>query len=42
VIYFPPLAKSQTVKLPQSKTDIQYLALNELEEHGKNAHIGLI
>jgi long-subunit acyl-CoA synthetase (AMP-forming) len=40
VIYFSPLVKSQTVKLPKSKNDIQFLALHQLEENGKNAQIG--
>jgi len=41
VIYFLPVVKSQTIKLPKTKNDIQFLALNQLEENGQNTHIGL-
>ncbi|CAF0948680.1 unnamed protein product [Adineta steineri] len=39
VIYFPSITKSQTVKLPKDKNNIQYLSLQQLEEQGRNANI---
>ncbi|CAF2697351.1 unnamed protein product [Rotaria sp. Silwood2] len=39
VIYFPSLAKSQTVKLSKDKHNIEYIPLSQLEEKGKNATI---
>lgn len=40
IIYFPPLAKSQTVKLPQNNDDIEYISLAQLEQKGNFAKIG--
>jgi hypothetical protein len=42
VIYFLPLGKSQTMNRPKDKNNIQFIPLNELEEQGKNAQIGLL
>ncbi|CAF1080787.1 unnamed protein product [Rotaria sordida] len=39
VIYFPPLGKSETIKLPKDKHNIQFIPLDQLEEEGKNATI---
>jgi hypothetical protein len=40
VIYFPSLAKSQTIKLPKDKNHIEFLSLQQLEEQGRRANIG--
>ena len=40
VIYFPSLTKSQTLNLPQDKNNIQFLPLHQLQEQGRQAHIG--
>ena len=40
VIYFPPLIKSQTTKIPENKNNIQYIPLHQLEETGNNTNIG--
>ncbi|CAF3774551.1 unnamed protein product [Rotaria sp. Silwood1] len=39
IIYFPSLAKSQIIKLPNDTHNIQYIPLSQLEERGKNAII---
>jgi hypothetical protein len=40
VIYFPALAKPESAKIPNDKTNIQFIPLNKLEEQGNNAQIG--
>ena len=41
VIYFSALAKSLALKIPKDKEDIEYLSLNQLQDKGKNAQIGI-
>jgi hypothetical protein len=40
VIYFPALAKPESVKIPNNKPNIEFIPLNQLEEQGNNAQIG--
>jgi long-chain acyl-CoA synthetase len=39
VIYFPDAAKPASVKVPQDKTNIQFIPLHKLEELGRDAQI---
>ncbi|CAF1363791.1 unnamed protein product [Adineta steineri] len=39
IIYFPAMAKPESVKIPQDKTNIEFISLSKLEEQGKNAEI---
>lgn len=39
MIYFPALVKSQTIKEPQVKSDVQFHSFDKLTENGNNAQI---
>ncbi|CAF1414864.1 unnamed protein product, partial [Adineta steineri] len=39
IIYFPPILKTESVKLPETKNNIQFISLDQLELNGSNAFI---
>ncbi|CAF1352929.1 unnamed protein product, partial [Adineta steineri] len=41
IIYFPPILKTESIKLPETKNNIQFISLDQLELNGSNALIGL-
>ena len=40
MIYFPAVAKPESVKVPPNKKTTDFIPLSQLEERGKNAHLG--
>ncbi|CAF1059278.1 unnamed protein product [Adineta steineri] len=39
IIYFPPILKTESIKLPETKNNIQFISLDQLELNGSNALI---
>ncbi|CAF1425087.1 unnamed protein product [Adineta steineri] len=39
IIYFPPILKTESIKLPETKNNIQFISLDQLELAGSNALI---